>query len=307
LKPISGEIPLVSRSKKVLITGIDGFTGVYLEDLLTKAGYDVYGLVYPKSNKTTHLVCNITNLQEVVTVFQSVKPDYVVHLAGISFVPHSNVKQMYEINFFGSLNVLDALLKTGITPDKIVLASSANVYGNPAVEVIDETLCPIPVNHYATSKLAMECMARTYFERLNILIARPFNYTGVGQNGQFLIPKIVKHFSEKRREIELGNLDVVRDFSDVRFVAVAYKKLMECAETSEIVNICSGTGISLMEIISKMNALAGYEITTKINPAFVRKNELKTLIGSNNKLISLIHERNSISFEDTLRWMFESA
>jgi hypothetical protein len=146
-------------------------------------------------------------------------------------------------------------------------------------------------------------MARTYFERLNILITRPFNYTGVGQNGQFLIPKIVKHFREEQREIELGNLDVVRDFSDVRFVAGTYKKFMECNETSEIVNICSGTGISLMEIISRMNALAGYEITTKINPIFVRKNELKTLIGSNDKLISLIHERNSILFEDTLRWM----
>ena len=118
-------------SKKVLITGIDGFTGVYLEDLLTKAGYDVYGLVYPKSIRKTHLVCNIANLQEVVTVFKSVKPDYVIHLAGISFVPHSNVKQMYDINFFGSLNILDALLETGVTPDKIVLASSANVYGNP--------------------------------------------------------------------------------------------------------------------------------------------------------------------------------
>jgi len=298
---------LAYRSKKVLITGIDGFTGVYLEDLLIKAGYDVYGLAYPKSNRGKHLVCNVANLQEVVTVFQSVRPDYVVHLAGISFVPYSNVKQIYDINFFGSLNILDALLKSNLTPDKIVLASSANVYGNPAVEVIDETLCPIPVNHYATSKLAMEYMARTYFEKLNILITRPFNYTGVGQNGQFLIPKIIKHFREKQSEIELGNLDVVRDFSDVRFVALAYKKLMECTETSQIVNICSGSGISLMEIISRMNALAGYEITTKINPVFMRKNELKTLIGSNDKLISLIHERNSISFEDTLRWMFESA
>jgi len=298
---------LVSHSKKVLVTGVDGFTGIYLEDLLTKAGYDVYGIVYPKSGRRTHLVCNITNLQEVVTVFQSIKPDYVIHLAGISFVPHSNVKQIYDINLFGSLNILDAVLRTGVLPDKIVLASSANVYGNPAVEVIDESLCPIPVNNYSISKLAMECMARTYFERLNILITRPFNYTGVGQDGQFLIPKIVKHFREEQREIELGNLDVVRDFSDVRFVAGAYKKLMECTESSEIVNICSGTGISLMEIINKMNALAGYEIKIKINPAFVRKNDVKRLIGSNNKLISLIHEQNTISFDDTLRWMFESA
>jgi nucleoside-diphosphate-sugar epimerase len=292
--------------KKVLITGIDGFTGVYLEDLLTKSGYDVYGLVYPKSIRNTHLVCNIAVLQEVVTVFKSVKPDYIVHLAGISFVPHSNVKQMYDINFFGSLNILDALLETGVTPDKIVLASSANVYGNPSVEVIDETVCPIPVNHYANSKLAMEFMARNYFDRLNILITRPFNYTGVGQGVQFLIPKIVSHFKENKQEIELGNLDVVRDFSDVRFVAEVYQKLMECRATSELVNICSGKGVSLLEIIDAMNSMAGYEIITVKNPLFVRLNEVKTLIGSSSKLISLIGEQKKFPFEKTLRWMFDS-
>ena len=293
--------------KKVLITGIDGFTGVYLEDLLTKAGYDVYGLVYPKSIRKTHLVCNIAVLQEVVTVFKSVKPDYVIHLAGISFVPHSNVKQMYDINFFGSLNILDALLETGVTPDKIVLASSSNVYGNPAVEVIDETTCPVPVSHYANSKLAMEFMARTYFDRLNILITRPFNYTGVGQGIQFLIPKIVAHFKDGKKEIELGNLDVVRDFSDVRVVAEAYQKLMECRATSEIVNICSGKGVSLLEIIATMNSMAGYEIRTVKNPLFVRINEVKSLIGSNRKIISLIGEQRTYAIEDTLKWMFDAA
>lgn len=293
--------------KKVLITGIDGFTGVYLEDLLTKAGYDVYGLVYPKSFRKTHLVCNIAVLQDVVTVFKSVKPDYVIHLAGISFVPHSNVKQMYDINFFGSLNILDALLETGASPDKIILASSANVYGNPVVKVIDETICPVPVSHYANSKLAMEFMARNYFDRLNILITRPFNYTGAGQGVQFLIPKIVAHFKDGKKEIELGNLDVVRDFSDVRFVAVVYLKLMECRATSEIVNICSGKGVSLLEIIDTMNSMAGYEIKTLKNPIFIRINEVKTLIGSNRKLISLIGEQWTYSIEDTLRWMFDTA
>jgi nucleoside-diphosphate-sugar epimerase len=286
--------------KKVLITGIDGFTGVYLEDLLNKAGYDVYGLVYPKSVRKKHLACNITVLQEVVTVFKSVKPDYVIHLAGISFVPHSNVKQMYDINFFGSLNILDALLETGVTPDKIVLASSANVYGNPVVKVIDETICPVPVSHYANSKLAMEFMARNYFDRLNILITRPFNYTGAGQGVQFLIPKIVAHFKDGKKEIELGNLDVVRDFSDVRVVAEAYQKLLECRATSEIVNICSGKGVSLLEIIDTMNSMAGYEIRTVKNPLFVRINEVKSLIGSAKKIISLTGEQRTYAIEDTL-------
>jgi nucleoside-diphosphate-sugar epimerase len=297
---------LVSRSKKVLITGIDGFTGVYLEELLNQAGYDVYGLVFPHSSRKKHIICNITDKAGLASSLQAVRPDYIVHLAGISFVPHSDVRQIYDINFFGALHILDALVDIGLKPEKIVLASSANVYGNPTVSVIDESICPVPVNHYATSKLAMECMARTYFEHLNILITRPFNYTGIGQNKQFLIPKIVKQFREGQREIELGNLDVVRDLSDVRFVAETYRQLMECTATSDIVNICSGQGISILEIMTMMETLAGYTMTTKMNPAFIRKNEVKTLIGSDKKLVSFIGKQRSYPFEETLKWMYNA-
>src|SRR6266540_6801643 len=204
--------------RKVLITGIDGFTGVYLEDLLQKAGYDVYGLVYPTSRKEKHRSCNIADKDDVTAALNTIKPDYIIHLAGISFVQHSDSRQIYDINLFGTLNILKASLDIGFKPKKILLASSANVYGNPSTGMIDESVCPAPVNHYAISKLAMEFKARTYFDRLNILITRPFNYTGVGQETHFLIPKIVKHFKERKEAIELGNLDVVRDFSDVRSV-----------------------------------------------------------------------------------------
>lgn len=293
--------------KKVLITGVDGFTGVYLEDLLTKSGYEVSGFVFPKSKNKAHMICNIADKNDVSAALKTLKPDYIVHLAGISFVPHSDSKQIYDINFFGTLNILDALLELKLTATRIVLASSANVYGNPQVSVLDETICPSPVNHYAISKLAMELMVRTYFDRLNILITRPFNYTGVGQGTQFLIPKIVEHYKARKREIELGNLDIVRDFSDVRFVAEVYKRLMECNSAAEIVNICSGQGVSLTEVIKKMNEIAGYEISVKVNQDFVRKNEIRSLIGSNKKLRTFIGDLEAYPFEETLRWMFETA
>lgn len=293
--------------KKVLITGIDGFTGVYLENLLISAGYDVYGLAYPKSGKPKHLVCNIADKKEVIASLRFVQPDFIIHLAGISFVPHSDVSQIYAINHLATINMLDALLEAGQRPEKIVLASSASVYGTPPVDVVDETLCPAPVSHYAISKLNMEFMARTYFDRLNILITRPFNYTGVGQAEHFLIPKIVRHFKNRQHEIELGNTGVERDFSDVRFVAEAYKKLMECPARSESVNICSGVSTSLVDIIKKMNHMAGYEITVTVNPAFLRKNEVMTLTGSPRRLHSLIGDANSYSIGETLRWMYETA
>jgi len=293
--------------KKVLITGIDGFTGVYLEKLLTAAGYDVYGLAYPRSGKRKHLVCDITDRKELVASLNVVRPDFVIHLAGISFVPHSDVSQIYAINYLASINILDALLEIGLRPEKIVLASSANVYGNPSMEVVDESLCPSPISHYAISKLNMEFMARTYFDRLNILITRPFNYTGVGQAEHFLIPKILRHFKDRKHEIELGNTEVARDFSDVRFVAEVYKKLMECPAASESVNICSGVSTSLIDIIRTMNEMAGYEINVVVNPAFIRGNEVITLSGSPNRLFSLIGDMKVYSVESTLRWMFETA
>ena len=292
--------------KKVLITGIDGFTGVYLEKLLIAAGYDVYGFSYPKSGRQKHLVCNITNRKELIAALNAVRPDFLIHLAGISFVPHSDVAQIYAINFLASINILDALLEVGLRPEKIILASSANIYGIPPMEMVDETLCPSPISHYAISKLNMEFMARTYFDRLNILITRPFNYSGIGQAEHFLLPKIVRHFKDRKPEIELGNTKVARDFSDVRFVAEAYKKLMESPAVSESVNICSGVSTSLIDIIGKMNEMAGYEINVAVNPAFIRENEVMTLAGSPKKLFSLIGETKLYSVEDTLRWMFET-
>ena len=122
-----------------------------------------------------------------------------------------------------------------------------------------------------------------------------------------MIPKIVAHFKERKQEIELGNLDVVRDFSDVRFVSGIYKNLMECDYASEIVNVCSGKGISLQEIIGKMREMTGHSIKTVKNLEFVRKNEVKTLVGSNRKLISLLGDQKVYSIEETLRWMLETS
>lgn len=135
---------------------------------------------------------------------------------------HADARAFYDVNLFGTLNLLEALTALPELPRKVLIASSANIYGTPGIEVIDESVCAAPVNHYACSKLAMEHMVRTWFDRFPIVMTRPFNYTGVGQDEKFLIPKIVSHFKRRAPKIELGNLDVSRDFSDVRDVAAAY-------------------------------------------------------------------------------------
>lgn len=291
--------------KKVLITGIDSFTGIHLSSYLEKSGYDIYGTSLSKSDLKKYK-CDIALKSDITDVLDKVKPDYLIHLSGISFAAHGNNEDFYKINTIGTTNILDAFLELGQIPQKIILASSATIYGNQGLEVLDESLCPKPANHYGASKYAMECLATGYFDKLPIIITRPFNYTGVGQAEHFLIPKIVKHYKENKQVIELGNLHVSREFNDVEYVCEVYRRLIECDTESEIVNICSNNGIKLLDVIDIMNKLSGYEIKVDVNPAFVRKDEIKSLTGSNIKLLKLIGILEQISFEDTLRGMLEA-
>lgn len=296
-----------SPSKTVLITGARGFTGQRLRAHLQTAGWRVVGLDRGPASGVDDFSADLARPEQLRAVLETVQPDYVIHLAAITFVPHGDPLEMYQTNLFGTLNLLDAILAVGLSPRKVLIASSANVYGNPPIEVLDETVCPAPVNHYANSKLAMEHMARTYQDRLPILITRPFNYTGLGQANHFLIPKIVDHYRRRQATIELGNLDVIRDFSDVRFVVDAYRRLLDSDVTGETVNICSGAGIALGEIIERMNRIAGYAIEVRVNPAFVRVNEVRRLIGDNHKLRRLIGELPEYSIDDLLISLYQSS
>jgi len=200
---------------------------------------------------------------------------------------------------------LQALDDAGLSPRKVLIASSANIYGN-AAGVLAESQAPQPVNHYAASKLAMEYLVATWYDRLPIVVTRPFNYTGVGQDARFLVPKIVSHFVSREAVIELGNLDVERDFSDVRMVARAYRGLLEHPVAGETVNICSGQPYSLRGIVAMMQEIAGYHIEIRVNPAFVRKTDVKTLVGSADKLQRLMGRFEIIPLRDTLQWMYQA-
>ncbi|MGR8941403.1 MAG: GDP-mannose 4,6-dehydratase [Gammaproteobacteria bacterium] len=294
--------------KRALITGYDGFTGVYLAQELVNAGYLVYGVVH-HVEKASNLVyvCDLGNREGLTKIIAEIKPDIVAHLAAISFVAHGDIESIYRVNLLGTLNLLHAIADSGVVPNKVLLASSANVYGNATVEPIDETVPFAPVNDYAVSKVAMEYMARLWFDRLPIIITRPFNYTGHGQAPHFLLPKIVSHFARHAAEIELGNLDVARDFSDVRMVTAAYHKLLESGQHSTVFNICSGIGYSLQDVLDMMATIAGYRIKVNVNPNFVRANEVKRLVGSADQLKKAVGDIPGYRLDETLRWMYDSS
>lgn len=289
---------------RALITGINGFTGRYVAAELERAGYQVFGTcMHEPAGRSGYFQADLLDPASLERVIAAVMPDVVVHLAAIAFVAHGNVQAIYQVNLLGTRNLLAALVSTGCQPQSVLLASSANVYGNGTEGMLNEATGPNPANDYAVSKLAMEHMARLWFDRLPIVITRPFNYTGVGQSADFLIPKIVSHFQKRAERIELGNLDVWRDFSDVRAVAQAYRRLLEVAPAGQVVNVCSGRTLSLREVVAMAEGITGHSLPVEVNPAFVRQGEVKFLCGDNRKLKDLIGDWESPAFEDTLGWM----
>ena len=187
-----------------------------------------------------------------------------------------------------------------------MLASSAYVYGNTLTSPILESMPAAPTNDYAVSKLAMEYAAKLFDKHFPITVTRPFNYTGVGQNNKFLVPKIVSHFRKRLPKIELGNLDIARDFSDVRDVAAVYAALLERRIGGGIINICSGRAIALKDIINICRTITGHPIEVTVNPAFVRADDIKTLYGDPARVAEILGGAELHRFEETLEWMLST-
>ncbi|EIK95620.1 oxidoreductase Rmd [Pseudomonas sp. M47T1] len=294
---------MTTAGKRVLITGIHGFTGRYMAAELQANGYEVMGMGTNPSPEANYHQVDLADAPGLNKLLAELQPDVVVHLAALAFVAHGAAEAFYKVNLIGTRNLLEAIAACGKTLDCVLIASSANVYGNVSEGLLSEDTSPAPANDYAVSKLAMEYMAKLWQGRLPIVITRPFNYTGVGQADNFLLPKIVSHFRRKAEKIELGNLDVWRDFSDVRALVKAYRGLIEARPLGETVNVSSGKAYSLREVIEMCSTITGHHLQVEVNPAFVRANEVKTLCGDNSKLRGLVPGWQTPPLEDTLGWM----
>ena len=284
----------MTSSRKVWLIGADSFTGTHLLPSLEKNKYQV-----------DISEVDITDKEQVSEAMFRIEPDYIISLAAISFVPDDGDESIYAVNTFGAQNILAACLKLPKKPKNIILASSANIYGVQKQEQVDENSIPNPVNHYGCSKWSMEQIAQTYSEQLNITITRPFNYTGIGQDSKFLVPKIVEHFIKKTTVLKLGNIDVWRDFSDVRWIIEAYTKLLSRQNQGLTrVNLCSGNLISIREIIDVLQQITDHQITVETDIDLVRKADIHRQCGNNKKLFELLPNLSSvIELKETLKWM----
>lgn len=299
-------------TKKALVTGASGFTGIYLCEMLAESGFEVLGLG-GRSNAPSDFAFNfetvdLTDQQGLTKCVKAFNPDVVLHLAGIAFAAHSDAAAYYKVNVIGTENLLKAIIDGAPDCRSVVISSSANVYGIPPDDQpLSEALSvPAPVNHYACSKLSMEHIALTYLDRLPIVLARPFNYTGPGQDPIFVVPKIISHCRDKKESIELGNLAVIRDFSDVRDVAKSYLMLAEHGKPGEIYNLCSGKGVRLQEILDLATEISGHKLEVKVNPAFIRPTDIQVLIGSNQKFTDAFGTMDRVPFRKTIEDMLAS-
>lgn len=297
--------------KTVLISGAAGFTGRYLASRLAAAGYEVHGTVQRHESAGIQDIarCHSVDLADpdgILQTIDAVAPDKVVHLAAISFVGHRNVNEIYQTNVVGTRNLLEALAQSRSSPSAVIIASSANVYGTASDGLLDESMPVAPVNDYGVTKAASELIARMYGERLPIIVARPFNYTGRGQSDQFVVPKIVSHARARKPVIELGNISVARDFSDVRSVVEAYARLLESpAAVGETFNICSGRATSLGELVEMIRRVSGHDLVVRTDPNLVRPTEVPKLWGSPSKLHATVGPIPMPPLEETLSWMLE--
>jgi len=287
----------VKKANTVWLIGAASFTGHHLKGVLEREGYKV---------DTTGV--DIKNAQQLKQAMLAIKPNYIINLAAISFVPDGDSESIYSINTLGVQYILDASLQLATPPKKILLVSSANIYGQQPKQEITEDCPANPINHYGCSKWAMEQIAKTYADQLNIIIVRPFNYTGKQQDSKFLIPKIVQHFQQKAEKIQLGNIDISRDFSDVRWVSEVYAQLLEAPNTtSEPINVCSGNLTSIREIIQTLEKLTDHTIDIEVNPKLVRESDIKSQKGNNEKLFKrLPNLKPPIPIKQTLQWMLEA-
>lgn len=296
-----------SPSERVLITGGTGFTGRPLAQRLRADAYDVLTLGHDAENAGASAfdLCDFAAIKGCLSRFG---PSVIVHLAGIAATQHDRLDQIYAANVIGTANLFEAARSSSIAPRLIIMASSAQVYAPTGSDLPireDSRLCP--QSHYGVSKHAAEEIASVYAQYFPISICRPFNYTGPGQTTAFLVPKIVQHYAQRRREIRLGNLDLYRDISDVERVVEAYSRLISRPMSIDIVNICCGRPSHLVDIIQIMDDIAGYSINVVHDPALVRNDEPRSFVGSPARLEELVGHLPNPELRQTLVRMYEHA
>jgi GDP-4-dehydro-6-deoxy-D-mannose reductase len=308
------------NSKKAFITGIAGFAGSHLAELLLDKGYEVYGLLRARSKtdnisgivRNLHLVdADLLDSHSLYNTFSRIKPDYVFHLAAQSFVPTSWVSPSVtlEINIIGSTNIFEAIRQAKLDP-VIQIACSSEEYG-----LVYENEVPIKENNplrpqspYAVSKVAMDYLGYQYFcsYGLKIVRTRGFNHTGPRRGETFATSNFAKQIAsiEKGLQepvIKVGNLDAYRDWTDVRDMVKGYLLADEKCDPGEVYNICTGKSIQVKKMLDILLSYSKVKVEIQEDPARMRPSDVPVLTGDNSKFTLKTGWKPTIAFETTMK------
>lgn len=306
---------MANSMKNVLIFGINGFVGGYLARELHQNGWRIMGTDRGDTCKVTeatdYRALDITNACSVLQAIDELHPDAIVNLAAISSVGTSWAipQQTIATNVLGAINIFEAVKETDRNI-KILLIGSSEEYA-PSTEPLDETSALSALSPYGISKATQGQFADLYAERfsLDITRTRSFNHTGIGQTDTFVLPSFCKQVAQiasagKPGVIEVGNIDVVRDFSDVHDIARAYRLLLEGDYSGEVFNVGSGIGYSLRELLDHIISLADVEITVSVAKDRIRPADNPIIICNYNKLHATTGWKPGYGVKHVLREMF---
>jgi GDP-4-dehydro-6-deoxy-D-mannose reductase len=309
---------------RALITGIGGFAGYHLANLLLKEGYEVSGFdrctedadrVKALGSKIRYLCADITSLEEVERAIQEAHPDVVFHLAGISHVGETWKKRRltFEVNFLGTMNVLDTLRKF-CRKAVAVLVGSGEQYGNVPLErqPIREEEPLFPRSPYGVSKAAQELLGRQYAasDWMEVVLIRAFNHFGAFQEPTFVTSDFARQIAQAeagRREpvLRVGNLDVRRDFTDVRDMVRGYMLASQRGRSGDIFNLSSGRSVLLSEVVETLRNMAKTPIAVMPESDRFRPVDIPILSGDNSKAHNELGWVPEIPFSDTLKWILD--
>jgi GDP-4-dehydro-6-deoxy-D-mannose reductase len=293
--------------KKALITGIEGFTGRHLTTLLKTKGIKVTGIdVNPR---TKYIQADLSNKTQVLAAITKLKPDYIFHLASPLIrsdqLIDASLEKNLEADLFGSVNLLMAASQLKKKP-RILISGTAAVYKDSGSKLIKETFTLEPITAYGLSKLTQELVCRKLAEsyQLPLIVTRTFLLIGPGQKPGFVVTDFAKQAAEiesgrQAAVLKTGNLETRRDFTDVRDAVQAYWVLMKKGKLGQVYNVCSGTSHSLKEAVRFFQNQSKREFRIKSEKKRWRRNDLKTVIGDNQKLKKL-GWKPQIKFEQTL-------
>ncbi len=253
---------------------------------------------------------DILNKSKVSKLIQKLQPNYIFHLAAFASVGQSfsHERLTYNINFNGTLNILEASVELK-NLQKFIFISSSDCYGKfiPKAKILTEDDRLNPISPYGISKVAAEHLCKLYHSRYNfpVVIARAFNHSGAGQNENYVIPSFCKQIAmievgQQKPLMKVGDLSVKRDLSDVRDIVRGYRQMAEKGKEGAVYQLCSGKAISIQAVLNKLLKLSHKKITIKIDKKFFRKNDIPIICGDYSKAKKEIRYKPKYKIDNTL-------